>query len=269
MPILDRLKLSSPSGWGRFRMTGMVMDAERRHQLRENDLAHGLTVTRDFFEQHSKQITVVAVTALAIFIIGSFLVRSREQAQEDMWRQRNELKFENAQEGLRSVDQLLALVKGTSDRRFIVDGLIQAGRESLRLAKEVPFPPDRELNGRARAAFEELLRRFPGEALPAGVALSGLATVEENDFVLDHDVAHKEKAREYLMRLSSDPTFHGLPFQRVALDRLKMLDSLYVVTEFAQPPPAPPPEETPTDPAEQSGKPAENEPAKIEPAGQP
>lgn len=242
------------------------MDSERRHQLRENDLAHGLTVTRDFFEQHSKQITVVAVSALAIFAIASWVVRSREQAHEDIWRQKNELKFETAQDGLRSVDQLLAMAKSSSDRRFALDGLIQAGRESLRLAKEVPFPPDRELNGRARAAFEELKSRFPNEALPVGVALSGLATVEENDYVLDHNVAHKEKAREYLTRLSSDPIFNGLPFQRIAMDRLKALDSVFTVTEFA--PPAPPPDPALSMPVEGTGqadKPVEV-PVKVEPA---
>ena len=221
------------------------MDAERRHHLRENDLAHGLTVTRDFFEQHSKQITVVAVTALALFAIGSFVVRSRAESHQDIWRQKHELKYENAQQGLQSIDRLLALANETSDRRFTLDALAEAGRQALRLAKEAPFPPDRQLNERARTAFEELMRRYQHEPLAVGVALAGLATVEENAFVLDHNLAHKEKAREYLTRLSSEAQFAGLPFQRMALDRLKNIDGVFQVTEFA--PPAPSEPETPAE----------------------
>lgn len=247
------------------------MDSERRHQLRENDLAHGLTVARDFLEQHSKQITVVALTALVLFAVGSFVVRSRAAAHEDVWRQKNELKFENPQEGLRSVDLLLNIVKDSSDRRFVLDGLVEAGKQSLRLSQLAPFPPERELNNRARRAFEELMKRFPREPLPTGIALAGLATVEENEFVLDHNLAHKEKAREYLTRLSTDSMFNGLPFQRMALDRLKNLDSVFVVTEFAPAPPPPPAEAAaPVDvPAEGEAVPVKVEPVKVEPAGQP
>ena len=239
------------------------MDSERRHQLRENDLAHTLTVTRDFFEQHSKQITVVALTALVLFAIGSFVVRSRAEAHKDVWRQKNELKFEGAQEGPRAIDQLFSIVEDSSDRRFVLEGLIEAGRQSLKLAQDAPFPPNRELNARARKAYGQLLKRFPHEPLPVGVALAGLATVEENEFVWDHNVAHKDKTREYLTRLSSDSMFTGLPFQRMALDRLKTLDSTFQVTEFAPAPPPPPPAETET-PVE-----GEAAPIKAEPVDQP
>lgn len=233
------------------------MKSERRHELRENELAHTLTVTRDFFEQHSKQITMVALGALIVFAVVSFVTRSRTAAQEDIWRQKNSLKFEGTQEGPKAIDQLLSLVEGTSDARFAMDGLIEAGRQALRLAREAPFPPDRELNNRARKSFEQITKRFSREPLAMGVALSGLATVEENEFLLDHNLAHKEKAKEFLTRLSSEPMFQGLPFQRIALDRLKSLDSIFEVTEFMPPAPPPPPETeaagdaVPVEPADQ------------------
>lgn len=224
------------------------MKSERRHELRENDLAHALTVTRDFFEQHSKQITMVAVGALALFAISTFVMRSRDESRDDIWRQKNALNFEGTQEGPKAVDQLLSLVEKTSDTRFAMDGLVEAGRQALRLSREAPFPPDRELNNKARRAFEALLARFPRQALPAGVALAGLATVEENEFVLDHNPAHKDKAKELLTRLSSDPLFQGMPYQRIALDRLKSLDSVFQVTEFMPPAPPPPPEPAAVEP---------------------
>lgn len=240
------------------------MDAERRHQLRENDLAHGLTVTRDFLEQHSKQITIVAVSALALFAIGSFVVRSRAESHRDLWREKQELGFADPQMGLQSVDRLLNLVNETSDRRFVMDALSEAGRQALRLAQESPFPPDAKLNERARTAFEQLMRRFPREPLAMGVALAGLATVEENEFVLDHNPAHKERAKEYLTRLSSDSQFTGLPFQRIAMDRLKKLDTVFQVAEFAPPPP-PEPVEVEGEGIDVPGEPVEAPPAQPMP----
>ena len=216
------------------------MKSERRHELRENDLAHTLTVTRDFFEQYSKQITFGAVAILAVFAITSFVMRSRATAHQDVWRQKNALSFVTPDEGKRAVDRLFEMAEGSSDRRFVLDSLMEAGRQSLRMAKEAPFPPDRELNNKARRAFEELLKRFPRETLGAGVALSGLATVEENEFLWDYNLGHKEKAKEYLTRLANEPMFQGLPFQRVALDRLKSIDSVFQVTQFMPPPPPPP-----------------------------
>jgi len=230
------------------------MKAERRHELRENDLAHALSVAREYLEQHSKQITVVAVVALALFAFVSFALRSRAAAHEDVWRRKNELKFDGVTQGRQAVDGLLAMVGETSDERFALDGLLDAGRQALRLAREAPIPPDRELNDRARRAFEELLRRFPGNSLAAGVAVSGLATVEENDFLLDRDPTHKERAREYLTRLSKDALFNGLPFQRLALDRLKTLDETFSVIHFQ--PPALPPAETVNTAAEPEAEPA-------------
>ncbi len=231
------------------------MKAERRHELRENDLAHALSVARDYLEQHSRQITIFAVVALALFAVVSFAMRSKAAAHEDVWRRKNALSFEGPDKGRKAVDSLLTMVGESSDQQFVLDGLLDAGRQALRLAREAPLPPDRELNNFARRAFEELLRRFPGNPLAVGVALAGMATVAENDFLLDHAAAHKDRAEEYLTRLSTDALFNGLPFQRQALDRLKTLDETFSVIHFQ--PPQPPPE---------SSEKAEPE---VEPAGQP
>lgn len=220
------------------------MKAERRHELRENDLAHALSVARNYLERNSKQITVAAVVVLAVFAVASFAIRSRAAAHEDVWRRKNELSFDGLANGRQAVDSLLAMAGESTDRQFVLDGFLDAGRQALRLAREAPVPPDRELNSRARRAFEELLRRFPGNPLASGVALSGLATVEENDFLLSRDPSHKELAKGYLTRLSKEALFNGLPFQRLALDRLKNLDETFSVIHFQ--PPALPPVETAT-----------------------
>ncbi len=231
------------------------MKAERRHELRENDLVHALGLAREYFEKNSGRITLFAVAALAVFAAVTFALRSRAAAHEDVWRRKNQLTYEDPSKGAQSIDRLMTLVAETSDPQLALEGLLDAGRQALRLAREVPFPPDRELNNRARKAFEELLRRFPNNPLAVGVALSGLATVAENDFMVNHDPACKSEAASFLERLSKDAMFNGLPFQRMALDRLKSLDETFQVVLFQ--PPLPP--EEPVDVVEAQVDPIDSE----------
>ncbi len=215
------------------------MKAERRHELRENDLLHAISVAREYLDKHGKQITVLAVVALALFAVVSFSMRSRAAAREDVWRRKNSLSFDGLDKGRSAVKDLLVMAGESSDDRFVLDALLDSGRQSLRLTREAPIPPDRELNDLARQSFKELQKRFPNNPIAVGVALSGLATVAENDFLLDHDRVHMKQAEEYLDRLAKDSLFNGLPFQRLALDRLKTLDETFRVIHFQPPMPAP------------------------------
>ena len=119
------------------------------------------------------------------------------------------------------------MVNEVSDESFILVSLFDIGRESLRLAQLAPVPPDPTLTTWAERAFQDLLERFPNNPLGVGVALSGLATVEENRFVLDEDLSHKARAREYLVRIIDHELLAGMPFQRIAVDRRKSLDAVF------------------------------------------
>lgn len=219
------------------------MKADRRHELKENDLAVMLQNTRQYLDVHGKQIGTGALIALAVLAAITFVVRSRAAAVEDVWRRRGQLSFESLEEGKKSLDALEGISRELSDPSFVMGALMDRGREALKLAQLAPLPPDSELNRKARAAFEELLTRFGDNPLAAGAALSGLATVEENEFVLDGNESHKAKAREYLDRIVADARLNGMPFQRLALDRLKALDATFskVVTQAPAPLPLPPP----------------------------
>jgi len=233
------------------------MKAERRHELRENDLHHALLQARAYLDEHSKEITIVAVVALLVFGGASFALRARTTAYEDLWRRKQALSFDGADAGRKSLESLAALSRDASDPEFVLGALLEQGRQALRLTQSVPFPPDRQFNNDARNAFNQLLERFPNNPLAVGTALTGLATVEENEFLLDHDPAHKNQAREHLTKAAGDSRLNGLPFQRIALDRLKKLDDIFVVYVFEPPPPPPPDADVePVDPA--AGQPAAN-----------
>jgi hypothetical protein len=223
------------------------MRADRRHELKENDLLLALRSARDYLDVHGKQIGLICLAIVVLVGAVSFGLRSRATAMEDVWRRRNQLNFETIDVGKKSLETLESITRDVPNENFVLTSLMDQGRQALRLAQQALVPPDRELNEKARQAFEQLQSRFVGNPLAVGVALSGLATVEENEFVLDGNLSHKEKAREHLNAIVGNPQLNALPFQQLALDRLKSLDATFTKVTVAPPPPPPLPTEWPAD----------------------
>ncbi len=236
------------------------MKADRRHELKENDLLLALDRARTYLDVHGKQVGLIALGILVVFGAISFGFRARAAAKEDLWRRRGELVFEPVDVGKKSLETLENITREVNDRDFVRAGLMDLGRQALRLAQQVPFPPDREMNQKAREAFEELLSRFGDNPLAVGVALSGLATVEENEFVLDGSLEHKEKTRAHLNAIVGNPKLNALPFQQLALDRLKNLDATFTKVVVEAPPPLPLPAPTEEAQVDEAPENAESEP---------
>lgn len=224
------------------------MKAQRRHELKENDLAHFLEVGRKFLDDNSGRIAVAVFVGAAVIAVTALTVRSQTAAKEGRWRQLSELSFENPEVGRESLATLQVLVRETTDEGFAFNGLMRQGQESLRLALQVPVPPDSELNDGARIAFSELRDRFSDNPLAIGLSGLGLATVEENGFVLDGDSAHKEAARKYLDAVANDSRLDSLPFKRLAMDRLAVIEKTFTRAVFDDPLPEEP--EAVADPAD-------------------
>ena len=218
-----------------------IMRADRRHELKENDLLLAFESARKYLDVHGKQIGLIAVGLLVVGGAVSFGLRSRAAAMEDIMRRRSQLTFDPVDVGRKSLEALEGITKEVTDKDFVLASLMDQGRQALRLTQQVPFPPDRELNQKAREAFEQLRSRFSDNPLALGVALTGLATVEENEYVLDGDLTHKEAARAYLNAIVGNPKLNALPFQQLALDRLKSLDATFTKVTVEPPPPLPPP----------------------------
>lgn len=211
------------------------MKAQRRHELRENDLAHALEVARKYLDENGKKIGFALVVAIAVIAVTGLIARSQTAATEDRWRSLSELSFQNPEVGRDSLATLHALIRDTTDERFMMSGLIRQGHESLRLALDVQVPPDRELNDSAREAFTQLRDRFSDSPLASGLARLGLATVEENSFVLDGESSHKEAARMHLDAVAGDARMDSLPFKRMAMDRLAVIDEIFTPAVFDDP----------------------------------
>lgn len=227
-----------------------IMKAERRHELRENDLAHFLAVARQYLEDNGGRIGLIIFAVIAVVAVATFTMRSRAAELEDVWRRKNQLTFEDVETGRESLRALQSLAGETHDRHLAMSCLVEMGQQSLRLARQVPWPPDRELNAQAETAFKQLLDRFADNPIAVGVALSGLATVEENWFLLDRDLAHKDKTRHYLSRIIEEPLLNGMPFQKLAIERRNKLDETFVLIRFDNPEPELPPDDGAVDEAD-------------------
>jgi len=219
------------------------MKAARRHELRENDLAHALEAARDYFDRHGKKIGLGAIIILAVFTAVSFGIRSRAASAVDTWRRKALLAFDTYDKGKESLASLAALEKESDESAFVLQCLMDLGRNALRVAQLAPVPPDAELNETARGAFEELRRRYPDNPLALGAALLGLASVEENAFLLDGNASHKEQADKLLSEVISYSLLTNVPpMQRMAVDRKKALDATFTKIVVVPPVIVPPPE---------------------------
>lgn len=212
------------------------MKTQRRHDLKENDLVHALETGRDYLDQNGRRLGLAVVVVSAVIAVTALTVRSQTSAKDDRWRQLGELAFDNTESGRDSIVTLGGLIKETTDLQFVRKSLTLQGQESLKLALRVEAPPDAEFNESARSAFDQLLRDCSSDH-PMSFALAhlGLATVEENAFILDTDVAHKEAARKHLSLVAEDSRFDLLPFKRMAKDRLTGLDKIFTRVMFDDP----------------------------------
>lgn len=215
------------------------MKSERRHELRENDLVHVLGSARDYMQAYGGRVGMAAIIALVVVAIATLTVRSRAAAMEDVWRRRAQLRFEDVEIGRESLESLRVMTGDVSNSAFVMASLLEQGRQSLRLSQQVPDPPDRALTEQAERAFNELIERFPRNPMALGVGWHGLATVEQNRYVIDGEMTHKQRAHDFLTRIITNAALNGMPFQKLAVSRRNALDSAFTDVRFHYPTPEP------------------------------
>jgi hypothetical protein len=215
------------------------MDADTRHQLKQNELAEALSKLVSFSDKRTLAwLVVILVVALAY-------------AGYKLWSWRQHTHLIDAQQTLaqiNAIDTSLGEAPLEQLRRLIADssqpGLLALAR--LRLAEGL------EARGKladgsaklaeAEAEYNSLLRMpgAPGTIKAAALYRLGIICENKRDFA---------GAREMYTTLSRNPSYRGSPFVTVAEARLKQLDELAVPVAFEPgmnpaPPPAPVPAST-------------------------
>jgi hypothetical protein len=219
------------------------MKAQRRHELRENDLVHYLKEVKNYLDEHGSKIVAGTLVVAVAASVGLWVLRSRSRALGEAYVSMSALTFPDLEQGKQNLESLTTLTSTTSDHQFLLSALVEQGRAALELASKGQPAPDREMNEEAKETFERLLREFKEDPIAIGVAHLGLATAAGNDFVLDGNPAHKETARRHLERVRDSELLTGLPLQTFALARLNNLNETFKTVEFAPPLPKPEPDE--------------------------
>ena len=80
------------------------MKSERRHELKENDLAVLMDRFSAYLQENGGRLALGVVGVLVAIAVVGIVVRSRAAALEDVWQRRRALSFADLENGRRSLD---------------------------------------------------------------------------------------------------------------------------------------------------------------------
>lgn len=239
------------------------MDAERRHELQENDLARFLGKFTQQLQEKGSRMALLAGGVALVIVLFWVLRTTRAASQRDDWARYQEA-AQSAQTAATTpgsdlfgiLSNFEAVAVTASEPILAMRAYGSWGQAALVYVLTAESDGDKKaLNEEARRAFEGLQKAYGANPIARGIALCGLATVEENAFVFDGDMGHKEKMRRLLEQVRDDGALTGYPPQAEALRRLNTLDRIFVQVTFPAKAPEPPPATTPA--AESAGETSE------------
>lgn len=216
------------------------MDANTRHQLKQNELAEALAKLRSMNDPRFLWGLVIVGAAVCV-VLGWYAYRyTRQNALERDWAQLGRLMVGVAAEDPATAQaaqgELAAAIQEWSDPTLRGYGQLQLARAKVDQAYLNPGARQAAL-GEAAEMLNKIRSAPDTDAALHAAATFLLATTYESlrDF---------EGAKSLYQSLVDGPRYAGSPFQRLATDRLKDIDKLSDAIAFlpgSPPPPAPPP----------------------------
>ncbi len=219
------------------------MKAKRRHELKENDLAHALEQLGASFKDWGGYV----IGGLAIVFVGvvifTYMKTARETALDDSYAQmQKESNVAPAgvpktnEELLRSLTRIGDLADQSNNDEFKVEARLLRAELALQTAVTSEGGVDKAFLDEAEKGFETLVRDYKNLPIYYGRALYGLFQVESNAFAVDGDASRKAAAEGHLLKLRDDSRLAGVPLQQLAVDRLNELDDIFTKVEFPSQP---------------------------------
>ncbi len=194
------------------------MDAQTRHQLKQNELAEALTRLRGVRFDSRMRLVLVGLAVVIVAIIAFRAWRSSAQRKlESQWGQISftTLTAQGDEDGS-NAEKLRGVISSTSDNALKACARV---RLAAALRTQALNTPERrqELLNEAAGALKDVTSSNAAALPMRGAAMLSLAGVDEalNQF---------NEARELYTTLSTDPKFDGYPVRDVAADKLKTLD---------------------------------------------
>lgn len=211
------------------------MKAERRQELRTNDLAQQIDQTVSYVKENSTRLAAIVLGVAVLFAGYFWYTSSRQNRVEDAWDKlatapgatdaASQIRVfqEVANEGVTPALTIAAWLRvGDTAVSMILDPT----RTGAGAATTEDWPRI------AREAFEKVASLAGDDLTGMGRAIMGLGWVAEStgDF---------ETARRQYRRLADDERFAGTPFESQAKLRLEGLDRWSTPITFPPPPPPP------------------------------
>jgi len=222
------------------------MKAARRQELKTNELALTIEQFRGWLRTYGNYLVIGVVVVAVVVLVWMYQKRSAAAARVAAFKQISTLPFSTDDEARSTVEKLKQLAADAEDDALAIQALRrQAGVAMSRASASQDGTINADFLNMAKTAYQKMLDRAVDRPLDQGAALCGLASVEEDQFVIDGNPDHKAAARKYLERIRDDFRFVGMPFVGVALDRLNKLDDVFVQVAIVAPPVVTPPESPP------------------------
>lgn len=223
------------------------MKTQRRQDLKTNELSVYLQQVGEYVRKNASALILCGVILIAsVGSIGYWSYNSKLK-REQGWRA-----FQDASLAMLTPDaenpewvsditaQWEALLADHGDS---ILGSLAAWRISEFCLRQFTQSSDAKIKNDLLAKAERNCQWILSNELSSSTfraaALNGLALVEQNRFVLDDDLAHKEKSRSYLMQIRNDAEFLGTPFQADVLTQLNEFDTLWEPIALLEEAPAP------------------------------
>jgi hypothetical protein len=207
------------------------MRAERRQELRTNELAQQLDQAGEFIKQNAALLTA-GVVIVAVAVGGFFWYYGRE---------RNQLMAGWAALSQRDLPAdappPLEIYKSVAtdnlDPTLTIQAWLRVGTSAMAemmKSRKSAAPPDRDWAQSAEEAFNQVLVLSTNNANASGEAMIGLGILAENK-------ADLEKARQHYQKVRDDPRLADSPLAVQAAYRLDHMKDWSASVVFPPPPP--------------------------------
>lgn len=233
------------------------MKQTRRHELKQNELAHSLTELKEWLSKYANYVIGAAVAVVAVIGIGSYSSQQRNRQFEQGWADYQATVEDYAKAAgtvgrganasippdAARMDQAFNNMQQVADKYadyedLAARSLLWIGDQALRRLATVQSGPSDAgslaLLDRAEKAYGRVTTEFKNRSLDVAVAQFGLAAIAEERGQFD-------QAKKVYEELSQWEGAELLPMANLAKVKLKEVDNYAKPVTFASRPTPPPP----------------------------
>ncbi|MFH1746702.1 MAG: hypothetical protein ABIG44_06610 [Planctomycetota bacterium] len=213
------------------------MDAEKRHQLKTNELAQALSKIKDFGGDSTMRYWLLAIVVVIVAFLAYRMWGSMHSAQLAAgWQSLSEINTLPGSELAAAVENLRNVATGTTDKALIASARIRLGAV-LRRQAETQSDNRQSLLAESATVLQQAVDDPDTPAPLAATAAFSLATTCES--LSHYEPDRLNQAQELYRQLVDEPRYAGTPFTIMAEGRLENFADLHEKIDFL--PGAPPP----------------------------